>query len=72
MIILSIYCDMLDVLGEQTVASRARDEPVRGAAEWLCLFFFSLDVGFCKRGTENRNFKNLASRGSICTTLAAG
>ena len=63
-----MYCYMLDVVGEQTVASRARDEP-----EWLCVFVFHFsDVGFCLREIEHRNFKKLASRGSICTTLAAG
>ena len=65
-IILIIYCDMFGVVGEQTVASRARDEP-----EWLCVFFLP-DVGFCLREIEHRNFKTLAFRGSICTTLAAG
>ena len=31
-----IYCDMLDVLKEPTVASRARDS---SGSEWLCLFY---------------------------------
>ena len=45
---------MLDVLKEQPVASRGRDEPLRGTASWLFILRIS---DFVKREVEHRNFR---------------